>query len=430
MRRLLSPLRRFLQIESASGALLVICTIIALALTNSPWAATYYAFWQTPVVLGAGPFIINESLHFWINDVLMVIFFFVVGLEIKREIVGGELSEWRKAALPVLGAVGGMVAPASIYLLFHATGSAQRGWGIPMATDIAFVVGAMALFGRRVPAALKVFLLALAIADDIGAVLVIAIAYTQHLAAWWLCAGLVGLFVIIGLERLGVRSIKWYVFVGAWIWLAFHQAHVHPTVAGVVLGLLAPAQPLIKLPELRESLGEYTERLHGDEPAESGKQFALLEEIAWTATEAVSPLARLEHGLHQTVAFVIMPIFVLANAGVPIGLGLIGDPIALAVAAGLLFGKPIGILAVAFISVRLKLAQLPAGCGWLHVLAAGCLAGIGFTMAIFVAGLAFPEATAPKQLEAAKVGVFVGSVVSAAVGAALLAWATKADSSN
>jgi Na+:H+ antiporter, NhaA family len=426
VRRLLSPLRQFLQIESASGGVLLVCTAVAILLANSPWASAYHHFWQTPLVVGVGPFVLDHSLEFWINDGLMVVFFFVVGLEIKREIADGELSDWRKASLPVLGAIGGMVFPALVYFVFHRTGPTQRGWGIPMATDIAFVVGIMALFGPRVPAGLKVFLLALAIADDIGAVLVIAVAYTDQLSLNWLAIGLAGLAMTVGMNCVGVRSISCYFVVGAAVWLAFLMAHVHPTVAGVILGLLTPARPLIELPALRKALDQSTDRLHGDEPAESGKQFALLEAIAWTANEAVSPLARLEHALHPIVSFMIMPVFALANAGVAIDIGRLSHPVSLAVAAGLVVGKPLGVVLLCASAVKLGFARLPANTEWKHVIAAGFLGGIGFTMAIFIAGLAFTENAAPGLLAAAKVGVIAGSLLSALIGAGLLAWATKA----
>jgi NhaA family Na+:H+ antiporter len=423
--RLLTPLRRFLHVESASSGVLLVCTVVALVIANSPWADVYRKFWQTHLFIGIGSFVLDRSLDFWINDGLMVVFFFVVGLEIKREIVGGELNEWRKASLPVLGAIGGMVVPALIYFVMHRSGPAQRGWAIPMATDIAFVVGILALLGSRVPAGLKVFLLALAIADDIGAVLVIALAYTDHLAMNWFFAGLAGLVVVYGMKRMGVRSTAWYFVVGIGVWLAFHLADVHPTVAGVILGLLAPSRPLINLPTIRASLDRSATHLRDDQLVDSGEQLAVLEEIAWTAKEAVSPLARLEHGLHPIVSFIIMPVFALANAGVAIDLGRLSHPVSLAIAAGLLIGKPLGIVAMCNVSVKLHLSALPEGTNWKQVVAVGFLGGIGFTMAIFIAELAFPENEVPDLLAAAKVGILTGSLLSAIIGAGLLAWATK-----
>ncbi len=424
VRRLLSPLRRFMQIESASGGVLLVCTAAALIIANSPWAAAYHHLWQMPLVVGIGQFVLDQPLEFWINDGLMVIFFFVVGLEIKREIVDGELSDWRKASLPVIGAVGGMVAPALVYLTFRGLGAHPRGWGIPMATDIAFVVGIMALFGPRVPAGLKVFLLALAIADDIGAVLVIAFVYTDHVAANWLAVGLAGLALTAGMNRLGVRSLFLYVVVGIGVWLAFLAAHVHPTVAGVILGLMTPARPFVASSKMRNLLHLNLEQL-ADDDGHSGRQHAQLEAIAWTAREAVSPLARLEHALHPIVGFIIMPIFALANSGVVVDGSHLAHPVSFGVAAGMILGKPLGIVAFCWLVVKLGFARLPNGTAWKHIIAAGFLGGIGFTMAIFVANLAFPENAAPDLLAAAKVGVIVGTLLSAIIGASLLAWATK-----
>lgn len=425
VRRLLTPMRRFLEIESASGALLFACTVVALTLANSPWANPFLDFWHTPISVGLGRFTFSRPLEFWVNDGLMTIFFFVVGLEIKREFVGGELSEWRKASLPIVGAVGGMVAPALIYLLLSPGGPPQRGWGVPMATDIAFVVGVMALFGRRVPAGLKIFLLALAIADDIGAVLVIAIAYTEHLDLQWLYVGLGGLAATVIMNWVGVRRIGAYVAVGILVWMAFLNADVHPTVAGVILGLLTPTRPLVPIEELRLVADDAFHRLEGDDIPDSARQRALLGNLAWTSTEAVSPLERIEGWLHPFVGFVIMPIFALANAGVPLEISQIKSPVALAVAAGLILGKPLGIFTFSCVAIQLGIARVPTGSTWRHMLAAGCLGGIGFTMAIFVAGLAFGGELQATLLPAAKIGVFIGSVVSAVLGSLMLIRAGK-----
>jgi len=421
VRQLLSPLRRFLRVQSAGGLVLLACAAVALAVANSPWAAAYRDFWHTPVVIRVGSFVIDQTLEFWVNDGLMTIFFFVVGLEIKRELVDGELNEFRKAALPVMGALGGMIAPALVYLSIHPSGPTQRGWGVPMATDIAFVVGVMALFGRRVPVGLKIFLLALAIVDDIGAVLVIAVAYTDHLVLVWVYSGLAGLVLMLIMRGLGVRPVWLYVVVGAVVWYCCLRADVHPTVAGVILGLMTPTNPLVKYGPLRAVVEESLYRLGADETPDSERQQALLEEMAWTANEAVSPLERLERRLHPLVSFLIMPIFALANAGVPIDLSRVTDSVAWAVAAGLVIGKPLGIVAFSWLAVTIGLARLPGGVNWRLMTAAGCLGGIGFTMAIFIAGLAFKSPEAAGYLAAAKAGTLAGSVVSAVIGSALLA---------
>lgn len=425
MRQLLSPLRRFLRVQSAGGIILLVCAVVALVVANSQWAAAYHDFWHTPVVIRIGEFVIDQTLAFWVNDGLMTIFFFVVGLEIKRELVDGELNEWRTAALPVMGAFGGMIVPALVYLALHTEGPTRHGWGVPMATDIAFVVGVMALFGRRVPVGLKIFLLALAIVDDIGAVLVIAVAYTDHLVLLWVYAGLGGFLLMLVMRWLGVRSIGLYVAVGAVIWFFCWRADVHPTVAGVILGLLTPSNPLVKFGPLKAVIEDGLYRLGADETPDSERQQALLEEMAWTANEAVSPLERLERRLHPLVSFVIMPIFALANAGVPIDGSRLADSVAWAVVLGLVIGKPIGIVAFSWLAVRTGLARLPAGVNWRLMAAAGCLGGIGFTMAIFIAGLAFQGPDSAGYLAAAKIGTLAGSVISAVIGSALLAMSAR-----
>jgi NhaA family Na+:H+ antiporter len=356
-----------------------------------------------PLRVGIGDLQLNKPLLLWINDGLMTIFFFVVGLEIKREVVAGELSEFRKAILPVVAALGGMVAPAVIYLLLQWGQPAGRGWGIPMATDIAFVVGFLALLGARVPAGLKVLLLSLAIADDVGAAVVIAVVYSSDFSLVALgCAGaVVGGIVLF--QRIGVRGIPAYLLLGAGLWLALLKAGVHPTMAGVILGLLTPARPWVgdRVPlDLVTDLFRRVSR-------EAGRA---------DHHEIFSPVERLERALHPWVAFGIMPLFALANAGVVIAPAGLAHPVALAVAAGLVLGKPLGILLFCWIAVQAGAARLPEEINWPVLLGGGCLAGIGFTMSLFIAGLAM---TGP-ELEEAKVGIVVGSAISAVLGCALL----------
>jgi Na+:H+ antiporter, NhaA family len=411
VRRLIEPLARFLEIESASGIVLVICTIVALALANSPWAETWNAFWHTEARVGVGNWELRASLAHWVNDGLMTIFFFLVGLEIKRELVDGELRTARKAALPIFAALGGMIAPAAIYLLLAPHGEARRGWGIPMATDIAFAVGILALLGSRVPVGLKIFLLALAIADDIGAIVVIALFYSGaiHLAALGLAA--LGLMLIYGMNRLGIRSIAAYWFAGAGVWLAMYQSGIHPTIAGVVLGLMTPGRAWVAGESLVEVLLDAVDRLDGQIDRQHGRS-RLVGELATTARETLSPLERLEAALHPWVAFAIMPIFALANAGVSLRPAAATHGIAAAVAAGLVLGKPLGIFAWSWLAVRCGAAQLPSGVNYWSLLGAGCLGGIGFTMSLFIASLAL-EGT---PLDAAKIGILAGSTISAAAG--------------
>jgi NhaA family Na+:H+ antiporter len=418
IRQLTAPVRRFLAVESASGFVLVGCTAVALVLANSPLADAVHHFWDTRLRVGVGRLTLDEPLHFWVNDALMAVFFFVVGLEVKREIVAGELSSVKQAALPVVAAVGGMVVPAAIYLLLQRGTPGERGWGVPMATDIAFVVGLLALFGRRVPLGLKVFLLSLAIVDDIGAILVIAAFYSGGTDGRLLGLGAAGLGLCLLLNRLGVRSVLVYLPVGAGVWLATLAGGVHPTIAGVLLGLVTPARPLVGATALRLSMADLLADMQDDR--DQPPELEELELLRFAARETVSPLERLETFLHPWVGFAVMPVFALANAGVAVRLGAVTDPIAVAVAAGLVLGKPVGIVGFSLLAVRLRLARLPAGVRVPTLVGAGCLGGIGFTMALFVAGLAF---AGPAQLDAAKVGILLGSGLSAAVGGAIL-WRT------
>ncbi len=414
--RIIEPLSRFLHVEAAGGAVLLGATAIALILANSPLGDGYVAFWTTPLEFGIGTFKMSYSLRHWINDGMMAVFFFVVGLEVKREIVIGELADLRKAALPIAAAIGGMLVPATVYLLFQAGEPAQAGWGIPMATDIAFVVGCMAVLGSRLPSGLRVLLLSLAIADDIGAILVIAIAYTDTINLVALGLGCIGIVVVAVLAKIGVRRIPVYLAIGSLVWLAFHESGIHATIAGVALGLLTPARSYIDREGFSRVLMRVQEVFDGEEWSRTGHRGDKLRRFQWLARETISPVEYLEQSLHPWSSFVIIPIFALANAGVAFSLADIADPVAVAVAMGLSVGKPLGIVLLSFIAVRLGLATLPEGVSWSVLTAAGFLAGIGFTMSLFIAGLALEG----QSLEAAKVGVLAGSLISAIVGMGLL----------
>ncbi len=416
--RIIEPLARFLRIEAASGFLLLFATCLALALANSPLANAFLGLWKTPFGLTFGTFEMNHSLRHWINDGLMAIFFFVVGLEVKRELVLGELRDLRTAALPIIAAAGGMVVPATLYLAGQLGQPGERGWGIPMATDIAFVVGCLAVLGTRVPAGLRIVLLSLAIADDIGAILVIAIGYTSHINLAALFLGLLGLGVVRGLARLGVRSVPIYCIVGVVIWLAFHASGVHATIAGVILGLLTPAHVWVSAGRLHAIVQQFTAYVEGERWSNEGKNHAALRDIQVAAREILSPLERLETALHPWVSFVIMPLFALANAGVAINVMDFGEPVAIAVMVGLGVGKPVGIVSFSWLAVRVGIAKLPEGVNWSILTAGGILAGIGFTMALFIAGLALEGVL----LNAAKVGILSGSALSAVIGTLLLFW--------
>jgi NhaA family Na+:H+ antiporter len=417
--RWLRPFARFLQIESAAGFVLVGCALLAIILANSPWAEPFGKFWKIEIGIDIGSFKLTDSLGHWVNDGLMTLFFFVVGLEIKREFVSGELNDWRKAVLPIVAALGGMLVPAGVYLAI-AGQPTSNGWGIPTATDIAFVVGFLVLLGPRVPHGLKVLLLSLAIADDIGAVVVIAVFYTTRLSLLALGIGLGGLALVLVMRWLGVRSPWAYIALGVLIWIAFYKSGVHPTVAGVALGMITPARPWLGDRVPLDFVSDLLDRLgaiSGQSPAQG---------------EIVSPLDRLEHALHPWVAFLIMPVFALANAGVAIDVQALNDPtaraLALAVAGGLIVGKPLGIVVFSLAAVGVGLARLPAGVNVKALIGAGCLAGIGFTMSIFIAGLAFKDT--PEYLAEAKIGILAGSGLSAALGMLLLRVFLPAAASN
>ena len=404
--RLLAPFARFLKIESSSGLLLLACAIASLILANSGLSAAFFSIWQTRVGFEVGGYELNKPLLLWINDGLMTLFFVVVGLEIKREIVSGELSTLRKAALPVVAAVGGMVVPAMVYLALQWREPTVAGWGIPMATDIAFVVGFLALLGPRVPHGLKVMLLSLAIADDIGAVVVIALAYSADLSVAALAVGGGGFGLILAMRWVGVQWIPAYAVVGAVIWLAILKSGIHPTVAGVVLGLLTPSRPWLRYRMPVNVVADLFKQLGGHRG----------EADIETRPAANSPIERLLTVLHPWVAFVVMPVFALANAAVSIDLAGIGRPVVFAVAAGLVLGKPIGIVLFSLAAVKLRLAQFPAGVNAKVLVGAGCLAGIGFTMSLFIAGLALHDT----HLNEAKIGILIGSALSAMLGCFLL----------
>lgn len=423
--RWLAPVTRFMHVQAASGVVLLVCTVAALVLANSPAADWFAGVWKTPVSLSVGGLNLSGDLgHLVINDGLMTIFFFVVGLEVKREMVHGELRDARKALLPVFAALGGVLMPATIYLALQWGEPGQRGWAIPMATDIAFVVGFLALFGPRVPFGLKIMLLSLAIVDDLVAVLIIAFVFTDSLAWGWLGVAAVGFGLVVAFQRIGVRLIGVYVIVGAGIWLAFIQSGVHPTVAGVLLGVMTPAHAWIGRHTVADVLTAAGQRA-GREAAEPPSARVDVAGARFVVREAVSPLQRLEDGLHPWVAFVIMPLFALANAGVVVNPSSLGQPVAGAVAVSLALGKPIGILLLCLVAVRSRVTSLPDGVTWGMLAGGACLAGIGFTMALFLNGLAFPAAEFPGNEAAGKIGTLAGSLVSATLGAVVLSSALR-----
>ncbi|HXK33887.1 MAG TPA: Na+/H+ antiporter NhaA [Dehalococcoidia bacterium] len=420
-RPLVRPLQEFLSTESAGGILLLIGAAAALIWVNAPFGDTYEDFWHTRIVVDLDAIRIDESLVHWVNDAAMAVFFFVVGMEIKREFVAGELANRRSAMLPICAALGGMIAPAAIYFAINAGsgGESLDGWGIPMATDIAFAVGILTLV-KGVPLGLKVFLLALAIVDDLGAIAVIAIFYTDDLSLPWLLGGIGMLGVVLAMNRLGVRDVFLYLIAGVVTWLMVYESGVHATVAGVALGLITPLRPLIDratFASTSQELISHVSRRDTRTPDEAADELSALRELEELSRESQPVLERLEHALHPWTSYIIIPIFALANAGVAVSGDAIGDAagstVTLGVIAGLAIGKPLGIFAFGWVAVRAGIASLPSGTSWRQFLAVGQIAGIGFTVSLFISGLAFTD---PEIIDASKIGILTASAISAAVG--------------
>jgi Na+:H+ antiporter, NhaA family len=420
-RLVLQPLQTFLRTEEAGGILLLAAATIALIWANSPWRSSYDALWHTQLTIGLGAWSLAEDLQHWVNDALMALFFLVVGLEIKRELTTGELRQPRAAALPAIAALGGMVVPALLYLAINPSGEPGRGWGIPMATDIAFALGVLAIVGRGLPTALKSFLLALAIVDDIGAILVIAIFYSGSISPGPLltAAGLLALILV--LQRLHVRWTAVYVLVGVSVWLATLQSGIHATIAGVALGLATPAVAF----QRPKAVSLEAHRIADDtvdNPVPPDADAHQWLHLAGLTREAVSPLARLEHLLHPWTSYVVIPVFALANAGVSISRSSLGNAltsgITLGVVAGLVVGKTVGVTIFTWLATRTGITRLPEGVGWGQLVGVAALAGIGFTVSLFITSLAFQTQAIQ---DAAKVGILIASLLAGLLGALLLA---------
>jgi Na+:H+ antiporter, NhaA family len=418
--RFTKPLLQFLKVEAAAGVVLLVATIVALGLANSPYSRSFLAFWDVPLGVRFGSVDFSRSLQHWINDGLMTIFFFVVALELKRELVLGELRDLRMAALPLAGALGGMIVPASIYVALMYGQPGAHGWGTVMATDTAFVIGCLALFGARIPPSLRLFLLSLAIFDDVGAILVMALGYAQAFNWAALALGILGLAAVAGASRVGIRSIPIYFVLGGATWLSFDASGIHATVTGVILGLMASTRAWVSDERLRAVLERVLSFPKSEEPSRDAADRHDLKRAGVAVTEALSPVERLEIGLHPWVGFAILPIFALANAGIAISGADLEQPVAMAIFAGLVFGKPGGVLAFSWLAVRLGLAIRPLNLSWPLVAGGAVLTGIGFTMSLFIAGLAYD----PAALDAAKVGILSASLVSGTVGLAVLFWLT------
>lgn len=422
-RSVAQPVNRFLRIEASGGVLLALAAVTALVWANSPWSAAYHDLWATPLTIDLGGHAITEDLRHWINDGLMTLFFFVIGLEIKHEMSQGQLTSLRHAMVPAAGALGGMVVPAALYLAVNAGGDGAAGWGVPMATDVAFALGVLALLGRRVPGELKVLLLSLAIVDDIGAIVVIAVFYSEGIDTRWLAGASAGLLVVALLRRARVRYLPAYVVVGAATWLATLESGVHATIAGVALGLLAPARAF--LPEVD------AERIAGTLSGDEHVSATEVRDISFRLRESLPVTERLQSLLHPWTSYLVVPLFALANAGVPVSADALGDAagsaVTMGVVVGLVVGKVLGVAGAVALVVRLGIGRLPDAITLRHLVGMSGLAGIGFTVSLFVAGLAFDD---PAVTDQAKIGVLVASVGAAAVGSAILLGTKSGDTAG
>jgi NhaA family Na+:H+ antiporter len=424
-RRVLSPVERFLSIEAASGILLLLAALVALLWANSPWRASYQALWHLRLGVRLGSLAFERDLHFWINDGLMAVFFFVIGLEIRRELYAGELSDRRRAVLPLVAAAGGMLVPAGLYLGFNGAGPAAHGWGVPMATDIAFAVGVLALLGKRVPPSLRVLLLTLAVVDDLGAILVIAAFYSSGIGLVGLLIAAVGVALVLGMQKVGVRAPLLYLAPAVVVWAGAIRAGVHPTLAGVAIGLLTPVRAWYGAGRFLEQADASVQAIRVQGDLDGRGMMPHLDALDEARREAVAPVERLEHALHGWVAYLIMPLFAFANAGVSLGSASLegaGLTTFLGIMFGLALGKPMGVLALSWLAVKLRLGALPSGLGWRHLVVLGLVAGIGFTMALFIAGLAFDD---EGLLETAKLAILCGSALAAVAGLAIGRWVLR-----
>jgi Na+:H+ antiporter, NhaA family len=415
IRRFLAPVERFLAIEAASGIVLMVAALTALVLANSSWGAAYADLWHTPIGFRFGTFAFERDLHFWINDGLMTVFFFVVGLEIRREIHSGELSKARRAALPLAAALGGMLVPALIFVALNVGRPSAVGWAVPMATDIAFAVGALVLLGNRVTTALRILLLAVAVIDDVGAIIVIALFYSTALVGTGFLIMALGVLAIFAMQLIGIRSPLAYVAPGGLIWAGAYTAGIHPTLAGVIVGLMTPVKSSYGAEEFLDETAERVRLLRSDGVADTRALLPHLDSLKAANREAVPPVEKLQHILHSWVAFGIMPLFAFANAGVRVGQITFGGDatwVFWGVVLGLTIGKPMGIVTVSWLAARLGFVALPGGISWRQVGVVGMVGGIGFTMALFIAELAF---SAGGLLETTKLAILCGSGLAGVV---------------
>ena len=426
-RVIVRPFRRFADTEAAGGVVMLVMAVVALVWANSALGDSYRDLWETVISVNIGDLAhLDLNLREWVNDLAMAFFFFVVALEIKREMVRGELRDPRAAALPALAALGGMIVPALFYTLFNAGGAGSDGWGIPMATDIAFAVGVLSLLGKRVPSSLVVFLLTLAIVDDLGAIVVIAIFYTSNLSLGWLAIAIACVAGAVVMNRADIRALVPYFLLAAFCWFALHESGVHATLAGVAFGLVTPSHAFFRPKHFgtrartlvsQVERAEAAEGDQNDQDDEEGLEADALNELITLSAESQPPLDRLERRLLPWTTFVIVPVFALANAGVQVSwddlVNAFSDSVTLGVMFGLVIGKPLGIFVFALVAVLLGIAKLPAGASWLQVLGVGMLGGVGFTVALFVTELAFEPGALADQ---AKIGILAASAIAGTIG--------------
>ena len=430
--RILTPLEEFIHRQTTSGVLLMICAVIALLVANGPLHDSYEDLLHTDISFGLGSYQFSLSIHHWINEALMALFFLIMGLELKRELLVGELSSLRQALLPIMAAVGGMVVPALFYYVLNTDGHAAKGWGIPMATDIAFAIGALSLLGARVPKALITFLIALAIVDDLGAVAVIALYYTESINMQALLYAIICAFALIACNMLGVRRSQPYAVIGLLLWSAMLASGIHATIAGIVIAFTIPIKPkfepnhfIAKVEKLtlsmKKTVGQNPDIIHNN------RFRSLVSSLGDGVAQVQAPAQKAEHKLHLPVAYIVIPIFALANAGIPIEFSAfgeyLGNPITQGVLAGLVLGKPVGILGFTWLTVKMGWAELPEELTMKHILGVGLLGGIGFTMSIFVADLGF--AGLPEDLLMAKTGILMASAIAGLAGYFLLMFLTR-----
>lgn len=424
----IDPIQSFFKIEASGGIVLLFFTVIALVWANSPWGQVYHDLWENNLSIGIGKFDITKSILHWVNDGLMAIFFFVVGLEIKRELLAGELASLKKASLPIAAAIGGMLIPALLYIVLNTNPTTEIGWGIPMATDIAFSLGILSLLGKRVPLALKVFLVAFAIVDDLGAVLIIAMFYSGEIEWNYLFIALGLILILVIFNRINLKSIHPYMIIGWVIWYLFVKADIHPTIAGVLIAFTIPVKRSIRKSVFRERMDKnlmnfFSSPQSNNKITLTGQQMVALDEMEDEIKRVQSPAQRVEHSLHGFVTYVVMPLFALINAGVVLKGARFSDvfsEVSGVIELSLVFGKVLGIFLFSYIAVKLKIATLPERVKWKHILSLGFLGGMGFTMSLFISNLAFKSEA---LLNPAKIGILTGSLI-AGIGGYLLLYFT------